>query len=318
VKNSLIVAVAVGLFAGTLPINRSAAATIDDVLARVEKLEKENRVMRQENASIRRENLTLRNRMRRLEAGTQTASVAPQSAAPASVALARGASYAASAPVYKTPPLTAGPKSWTGFYIGGQVGAGRSIAEPFLGATALFAVPPTPPFFQSPVSSGLDGVFGGGQIGGNYQIGPLVLGLEGELIASNSAGTQACWTSGVACNSRIKSVSTVTGRVGGAVDNALVYIRGGIARAKYSFELDIYSSRTIPTNTVEATPRGWIGGAGIEYGFSPNWSGTIEYDYLSFDAIPVFFSDQVANAFTGEMRHLSVQFVKAGVNYKLY
>lgn len=318
-KKWFIVTVVIGLLAGTLPIEKIDAATIDDVLARVEKLERENQVMRRENASIKSENLILRDRMRRLESGKQTAAlVVSPSTTPAPVARLTGAAYAATAPIYKAPLQMAAPARWTGFYIGGQVGAGMSTVEPFLGATNLFSVPPTLPVFQSPVSSNVNGVFGGAQIGANYQTGPLVLGVEAELIASNAAGTQACWGSSVACNSKIKSVSAVTSRVGGAVDKALVYIRGGIAWANYNFDLTEYSTRPIPTNSVEATSLGWIGGAGIEYTFSPNWSGKIEYDYLSFDMIPVFFSDQFGNVFTGEMRHLSVQFVKAGVNYKLY
>src|SRR5690606_34623970 len=59
----------------------------------------------------------------------------------------------------KDGPIAAAPFSWTGFYIGANAGYGwGEIAD------------------HEP-----DGWFGGGQIGFNYQVGSMVLGLEADI-----------------------------------------------------------------------------------------------------------------------------------------
>jgi outer membrane immunogenic protein len=69
------------------------------------------------------------------------------------------------APVAYAPPVY----NWSGFYIGGNLGAGfasSSWSDPFTGAHDTFSK---------------DGFIGGGQIGANWQINALVLGVEGDF-----------------------------------------------------------------------------------------------------------------------------------------
>jgi outer membrane immunogenic protein len=77
----------------------------------------------------------------------------------------------APAPAYKAPPPMPPMFSWTGFYIGGNLG----------GAWAKNSV--TDSLFGLNFSNGTNnGVFiGGGQIGGNYQFSNFVIGLEGSF-----------------------------------------------------------------------------------------------------------------------------------------
>src|SRR5579864_5189970 len=72
-------------------------------------------------------------------------------------------------PVKAPPPVMPLAFSWTGFYLGGNLG----------GAWSNNTV--TDSFFGLNFSSGSNnGVFiGGGQVGGNYQMGNFVLGVEG-------------------------------------------------------------------------------------------------------------------------------------------
>ena len=73
---------------------------------------------------------------------------------------ARPAPYAPPPPVYAPPPF-----SWTGFYIGGNIGgawANRDVRDPFLGVD-----------FNNGNSNGA--FIGGGQLGYNWQIGPFQL-----------------------------------------------------------------------------------------------------------------------------------------------
>src|SRR5436190_6782639 len=70
------------------------------------------------------------------------------------------------APMVPLPP----PFSWTGFYIGGNIGgawAERHVTDTITGLD---------------FSRSSDGVFiAGGQIGYNYQMGNFVLGVEGDF-----------------------------------------------------------------------------------------------------------------------------------------
>src|SRR3954464_8989850 len=77
---------------------------------------------------------------------------------------------AADLPVKAMPPPLPPPFSWTGFYIGGNVGAAwgeRRVSYTFTGLE---------------FSRSSDAVFiGGGQIGFNYQFNTFVLGVEWDV-----------------------------------------------------------------------------------------------------------------------------------------
>src|SRR5580692_2947522 len=96
------------------------------------------------------------------------------------LALGLSSAFAADMAVKAPPPMyvPAPVWSWTGFYIGGNVGAGwgtteanlNSISVPGLGSEAINL-----PIDQNSRS----GFLGGGQIGYNYQFGWAVIGVEG-------------------------------------------------------------------------------------------------------------------------------------------
>src|SRR5215469_11918443 len=80
-----------------------------------------------------------------------------------------------SAPVAYIPPPPV--FSWTGFYIGGNLGAGWGRGE----------INDTVGFVNFATSNNASFI-GGGQIGGNYQIGAFVIGAEAQFdwFANNS------------------------------------------------------------------------------------------------------------------------------------
>jgi outer membrane immunogenic protein len=81
------------------------------------------------------------------------------------------------APVYAPPPL-----SWTGFYIGGNVGgawAHRDVTDSFFGIN-----------FNNGNNNGV--FIGGGQVGYNWQFGYGVVGVEADfdgVASNNNTGT---------------------------------------------------------------------------------------------------------------------------------
>jgi outer membrane immunogenic protein len=190
--------------------------------------------------------------------------------------------------------------NWTGFYIGGHVGAGSagsSWSDPFTGANNTFA-------------SGV-GFLGGGQVGANYQWNRLVLGVEGDFSWAGLNGSGAD-SLGDAISTNTKWTSTVTGRVGAAFDRLLVYGKGGVAFAQDQSGLTDLGSNSASTTL---TRTGWTVGAGLEYGITQNWSAKIEYDYLGFGQQALNFSTPLQPAYTSNAS-LNVQEIKAGINFR--
>jgi outer membrane immunogenic protein len=210
----------------------------------------------------------------------------------------------------KAPPPTApvayAPEAvynWTGFYIGGNVGAGfgnSSWTDPATGGNNAF--------------NDRLGFLGGGQVGANYQWNHLVLGVEGDFDWAKGMGLSGSSldSAGNNINTGVNFTSTVTGRIGAAFDRLLVYGKGGLAVAQdNSTFTDVFGNSA--SDTFMRT--GWTAGGGFEYALGRNWTARIEYDYLGFAPQTVSFSTPTTPAYTSSAS-LNVQEVKAGLNFK--
>src|SRR4051794_29699425 len=130
-----------------------------------------------------------------------------------------GAANAADMPAYKAPPPPAPYYSWTGIYFGGFVG-------PTWGKTGVTLLPP----LTDSLGINGSGVLGGVTVGGNYQVGYWVFGVEADYAWTNYAGSKGC-SQGAAvalftCHSTIDSIGTLTGRLGYAWDRVLLFAKG--------------------------------------------------------------------------------------------
>jgi outer membrane immunogenic protein len=244
----------------------------------------------------------------------------------ASAAMVLGASQMASAadlaPRYTKAPVLVEVWNWTGFYIGGHVGAGWGTTETTLDSLALPGGPVTPVGLALTQNS-RSGFLGGGQIGYNFQSGWAVFGVQADIAGLDVKGTTPCVVV-FSCTANSNWLATVSGRVGGVVaDKTLVYVKGGAAW------LNSTNSLRVPTGLVgaggitgvsaDSTSLGWLLGFGAEYAFTRNWSAFIEYDYMDFEKKSVAFNftgpvvgTAVAN--TTILNKLSI--AKVGVNYK--
>jgi outer membrane immunogenic protein len=213
---------------------------------------------------------------------------------------------AADLPLARVPvaPVASAPAAiytWTGFYIGGHVGAGfgnSSWSDPLTGGTNTF-------------STGT-GFLGGAQIGANYQWNRvLVLGVEGDFsgVGVKGRGTDSL---GEAIGTDTQWTSTVAGRVGAAFDRLLIYGKGGAAFAR---DRNTFTDLAGNGASRAFAQTGWTAGVGLEYGISKNWSAKIEYDYLSFGAQPLSFSTVTPTSFASSAG-LNIQEVKAGINFR--
>ena len=212
------------------------------------------------------------------------------------------------------------PFTWTGCYAGVQAGVGAQT-DGF--AQNGFTDTPIEGFGGNG-ANGL-GVIAGGQIGCNYQISQLVVGIEGDGVWSsiqNTAGFTDPDGEGLRLRTRNLWDADVALRVGAAFDRLLVYGKGGVSWGGFSFNEQftgpgtdgetINGSRTLP---------GLLIGVGMEYAFLGNWSAKIEYNYIAYEQTQIGFNiyeggileDHFSQAFGA-----TKQIIKFGVNYKFW
>jgi outer membrane immunogenic protein len=219
---------------------------------------------------------------------------------------ARAADLPGKAPIYTSQPPVA--YSWTGFYLGGHVGAGWATNDWI--ATQLLNL-------GGPIrlgAGGATGFLGGAQAGVNYQLDAMVFGLEADVSWAQISGGSCNTIEGtIHCTSRADRLGTIAGRFGIAADRALVYLKGGAAWLHDDQLLSIVG----PDVAVSGNKWGWTAGAGIEYALTHNWSAKLEYDFMDFGTSSlVFVLAPGTNATTTADIKQRLQTVKFGLNYK--
>src|SRR5581483_8551970 len=231
-------------------------------------------------------------------------------AATALAVLGGSSAFAADLPVRYSPPPAApvvvSYYSWTGCYIGGNVG-GMWVKKDWTDADPLSAT-----FGQSFGSHDPSGWLGGAQAGCNYQVGGWVFGIQGDYDwASAEASNGNVLFPGFTDTSKVKSLASVTGRIGYAWDRFLGYVKGGGA-----WERDDYIvTGPFFIATGSETRSGWTVGIGGEYAFTNNLSGFIEYDWYGFGTKTVAFVDNFGGTFPVDIKE-SKSVLKVGLNYK--
>ncbi len=242
------------------------------------------------------------------------------------VAAALRTAAAADADVYGPPPVVYGPPvtvvlfTWTGFYFGGHVG-GAWGHKTESGNPYPFVLDTITP---APASVDVNGWLGGGQIGGNYQIGSLVFGAEADVSGANLNGNSSCASTSLLkgalppanCKVKVEGVGTIAARLGVAFDRVLVYGKGGAAWASDKYSFTSVTPTLLPTFNGSETRWGWMVGAGLEYAFYDNWSAKIEYNYLGFNTGNFTFTDVTGSFFLNNSIQQQLHVVKAGINYR--
>ena len=169
------------------------------------------------------------------------------------------------APVYVAPaPIF----TWTGFYVGAHVGAGfgSSSINDYYRLALLTGI-------SGPQSVSPNGGFGGFNVGYNYQIGSWVLGLDGQFDFGGFTGSGSAsyplgpdvWT--LHRSVHANTLGTIGARLGYAIDNFLLYAKGGVAFADWKYAdasgdlfCGVYCASSA-TGSNSAT--GWFIGAGV-------------------------------------------------------
>jgi outer membrane immunogenic protein len=203
----------------------------------------------------------------------------------------------ARAPVYTKAPAYAPMYDWSGFYAGLNVGGGSSHDCYTLNSVAGTAI--------NPVSEGCHsatGALAGGQVGYRWQMTNWVFGVEAQGDWTNLRGSNASLTAITPYTNQTKTdaIGLFTGQIGYAWNNVLLYAKGGAAVTDNKYN-SFFTGNGIVFNTTSDTRWGGAVGAGLEYGFAPNWSVGIEYDHLFMGRPNISFPARAINAppFTG-------------------
>jgi outer membrane immunogenic protein len=191
--------------------------------------------------------------------------------------------------------------NWTGCYIGVHGGGGRQRAA------ASFSFTGADPFADDGRTDG-NGALVGGHVGCNFQTGQWVLGIEGDGEWTTFKG-QNNSENGDLMELRQRAMGSVRGRLGVAFDRWLVYGTGGFAiSGARSSVLDPGEQENI-----SRTITGWTAGGGLEYGFTPNFSGRVEGRYTGFGTED--FRHPI-NCYTERYSNVNIWTVRAGLTYR--
>jgi outer membrane immunogenic protein len=230
------------------------------------------------------------------------------------------------APIYKAPPPPP-VYSWSGIYIGLNAGGAWAKSD-FLWSSQMASVAVNNQINAiAPTTFRPSGFTGGGQIGFNYQAGPIVWGGEADLeytgLSANRSVTYLGVLNGLpnTINQSVESkwLATLRGRLGIANGPWLAYATGGLAISRVSYnDFEIFSNNgQIFTASSSATKAGWTAGGGIEWAFAPSWSVKAEYLYVDLGNVTYTSIGSInpANSIRHEHR-FTENIARVGVNYK--
>ena len=231
-------------------------------------------------------------------------------ASPASVAFLPGSALP---PIFKGPPPI---YDWTGFYVGGNLGAAWS------GLSGNNFTDTLGSSFNASTSVQF---LGGGEVGVNYQFSNgVVIGAEAMfdwLAASQNAPVTA---TAYGCCGQYRDfnerwLTTATAKLGYAWDRVLLYAKGGGAWvASNNPSISVAGTPASFTSAGNTTALTWTAGFGLEWAFSGNWSVRAEYDYIALrnesltiaPTTPTFGGDVISF----DNRSLSI--ITLALNYK--
>jgi len=231
---------------------------------------------------------------------------------------AASAADLAARPYTKAPAYVEAIYNWAGFYIGGHVG-GAWTNEQWVNSAA------TAPFADLSPGQGFrqrgTGFMGGGQIGYNWQANNFVFGIEGTVSALDNTGrvTNTVFGGGLddQFSWRTNFMATVVGRAGLAINNNLLYLKGGYAGVNNRLSVvDNVANPSTGSGSQTHWANGWTIGGGWEYGITRNWTVGVEYNYAAFERDTYQLAGTSAGTYTFDAKPRDLQWAVVRLNYK--
>jgi outer membrane immunogenic protein len=239
------------------------------------------------------------------------------------------------------PPAPAPVYSWTGFYIGADIGGAWENNS----SVNWLPLPSPGAFGANPTFGTMRGssVIGGGHIGFDYQFSPVFVGgVEGDWEGTRAKSTVTMpWTvvgtaipvapgAATTMSSTLNWLASARAKAGVLVNpNLLAYVTGGAAWGEVNYagatacplgpgSLCGPPGYTSATN-FSHTSDGWVGGGGLEWAFTANWLARVQYLYYhlnSGQAVTVNSAAFPANPSTFTWSRNNINVVTAGISYK--
>jgi outer membrane immunogenic protein len=228
--------------------------------------------------------------------------------------IASAADLARPALAYRTPVYAF---SWTGCYIGGHVGWGKSQATDKVQFDDVTA-DETEHFFNNNYST--SGAVYGVHGGCNYQTGRYVVGIEGDYSWSSRTNDNLNFPLGAdsaSFSTRLDNLASIRGRAGIADDRLLLYVTAGAAWAKFNYSFVLNDSDTT-TNaaSLSFSPNGMVFGAGMEYAMTNQIILRAEYLHYTFGqqyGLPALAV--VGPSVTDNVSFKTVDVIRVGASY---
>lgn len=220
--------------------------------------------------------------------------------------------HAADAIVYEEPaPVISAPVfSWTGGYLGGQVGWGWAKSSFDVEGYKIGHMKP---------NGFLGGIYGGY----NFDLGNnVVLGLDGDVTFNNQKDSiSETFTDGsdsltLGAESKLRTSGAVRARAGYAFDRWLPYVSAGVAIG--SVKNSVSASGVIDgvsfdgSESTSKTHVGWTAGAGVDYAATDNVILRLEYRYSDYGKKNYSVVDDVVSV----RNKFKTNEVRLGVAYK--
>ena len=255
------------------------------------------------------------------------------------------------APVYTYAPVA----SWTGFYIGGDVGwydarqNATTTAYPFAGFGAPGVIGAGAAGLGNlPTAHTLDerGGLGGVHAGYNWQLGSWLYGLEGDVMWLNyhpsdvetvfeTASATPAPAFSMLVSAQNRWLASARGRLGWIAGPLLLYGTGGFAFSNSSYTATAtglvgpatpFLAGAGATTSFYETKTGYVVGGGAEWMLTPNWLVRAEYLHYGFDSttsyLPLVFSAALGGCALGACNwgvnssRMNVDTVRVGLSYK--
>jgi outer membrane immunogenic protein len=226
--------------------------------------------------------------------------------------------------------------SWTGFYIGGELG-GRWSKSTWTTDSLQDPIQPLSNFRLpqgNPASFDSSSVRAGGYVGYNWQVAPTwVLGIEGDAAWGDNkkslAGIPGTWPAGTApaiialdgSSIKLGWDAAIRGRLGFLVTpSVMLFGTGGVAWQNLSVNANCqpgggWACGAVRNTTFETNKAGWTAGGGIEAKVMTNWLARVEYRYADFGRSDYLFFPVSADGV--RMHHdLQTHTVSVGLAYQ--
>ena len=158
----------------------------------------------------------------------------------------------------------------------------------------------------------MNGGLVGATVGYNWQVGALVLGIEGDLSATSASGSTPCINPAFTCATKNPWLGTARLRVGYAFDRIMPYLTGGYAAGSVAARV----TGAPGANEESYTRSGYAIGGGVEYAVSSNWSAKIEYLHVGLARHSYFLTSPAPTGAFPRSVPYSADIVRIGLNYR--